>query len=287
MKTALSAQFKARKANKNYSHKRLRNTSLLAVLLLCFSISAGAEDNAPSSDAAQANNPLANFKAFNLHNYYIGELTDTDEYANQFWMRYAQPFSIGKTNWLMRASLPVNTNPVGPNLSHETGVGDMNVFAAYLIDTGNPALSFGIGPQITMPSADKDALGSEKWSAGLVNVLFDASSKKFQYGYLLSWQASFAGADKRTDVNVGALQPFLFYQLGGGTYLRSTAVMTRNFENDTYSVPIGFGIGQVIPRDNVVFNAFIEPQVSVADKGAGWPEWQVFLGLNMQFKNRY
>ena len=75
---------------------------------------------------------------------------------------YARPFSLGHTNWLMRASLPVNTYPVPPEIDHETGLGDLNVFAAYLIDTGNPALSVGIGPQITAPTASKDALGSEQ-----------------------------------------------------------------------------------------------------------------------------
>jgi len=46
--------------------------------------------------AAQANNPLANMVAFNIQNYYIGELTESDENANQLWLRYAQPFSIAK-----------------------------------------------------------------------------------------------------------------------------------------------------------------------------------------------
>jgi hypothetical protein len=184
----------------------------------------------------------------------------------------------------MRASLPINTFPVLPGLDHETGLGDLNVFAAYLIDTGNPALSVGIGPQITAPTASKDALGSEQWSAGFVHTLFNASSPRIQYGYLLSWQASFSGSDDRDEVNLGAFQPFVFYQLGGGTYLRSTAVMAYDFEHSTYSVPIGLGIGQVVPREKVVFNVFIEPQVSVADDGAGWPKWQVFVGLNTQFK---
>jgi hypothetical protein len=31
-------------------------------------------------------------------------------------------------------------------------------------------------------------------------------------------------------------------------------------------------------------NLFIEPQWSVADDGAGWPEWQVFIGFNMIFQ---
>ena len=117
-----------------------------------------------------------------------------------------------------------------------------------------------------------------------MNTLFNFASPIFQYGYLLSWQASFAGEDDREDVNVAAFQPFLFYQLGGGTYLRSTGAMVWNLENDGYSVPIGFGIGQVIPTDGTIFNVFIEPQVSAADKGAGWPEWQIFVGLNMQYQ---
>ena len=36
-------------------------------------------------------------------------------------------------------------------------------------------------------------------------------------------------------------------------------------------------------KGKTVFNAFVEPQWSVADKGPGWPEWQVFVGFNMQF----
>lgn len=278
----------------NNKRAPLRCAAIAASALILLASEAGAEGNPSQAGAdpgnssvdsvAQANNPLANFTAFNTHNYYIGELTNPDEYANQVWFRYAQPFELAETDWLLRVSLPVNTSPDSPGSGHLTGLGDLNAFAAYLLDTGNPSLSVGLGPQITMPTASADVLGSEKWSAGFVHTLFNFKSPKFQYGYLLSWQGSFAGNEGRDDVNLGALQPFLFYQLGGGTYLRSSAVMAYNFDNDTYSVPIGLGIGQVIPRDDVVFNIFVEPQFSIADKGAGWPEWQVFLGINMQFK---
>jgi len=233
--------------------------------------------------AAQANNPLANMTAFNIQDYYVGDLSDSDEDANQLWFRFAQPFSLGKTDWLMRASLPLNTFPTQPDDDHETGLGDLNIFAAYLFDTGNPAVSFGFGPQLTMPTATKDELGSEKWSAGFANVLFNAESRKFQYGYLLTWQASFAGDSDRSDVNTGALQPFAFYQLGKGLYLRSAPIWVYDFDNDYYSVPLGLGIGQVIPQGKTVFNIFIEPQVSVLDHGPGQPQWQIFTGFNMQF----
>ena len=146
----------------------------LAAVLFWLAGGASAQERSAVSEAnpaasagsavAQANNPLAKFTAFNVHNYYIGELTDPEKNANQVWLRYAQPFSIAQTHWLLRASLPCN------------------------------------------------------------------------------------------------------------------------FDNGDYNVPLGLGIGQVIPTKKAVFNIFIEPQVSVADKGAGWAKWQIFLGLNTQFK---
>jgi len=254
------------------------------ILLLSFLLNIIHVSSHAAEDAAQANNPLADMTAFNLQNYYIGELTETDEDANQFWLRYAKPFAIGKTNWIMRASLPLNSFPTPPTGDTETGLGDFNIFAAYIIDIGNPAVSFGIGPQLTTPTASDEALGSEKRSAGFANVLFNASSPKFQYGYLLTWQHSFAGPGDRADVNMGAFQYFGFYQLGSGWYLRSAPIWVYNFENDNYSVPLGLGIGKVIMAGNRVYNIFVEPQVSVADDGPGMPEWQIFCGFNMQFK---
>lgn len=257
--------------------------ALVVVLVMGLAPDARAED-APNA-AAQANNPLANMTALNFQDYYIGELTEVDESANQFWVRFAKPIPVSTTDWLMRASLPLNSYPAPPSGDKKTGLGDFNIFAAYLIDTGNPALSLGVGPQLTMPTATEDALGSGKWSAGLANVLFNAKSRKLQWGYLLTWQASFAGDDDRADVNMGAFQPFAMLQLGGGKYLRSAPIWVYNFETDAYSVPLGIGVGKVIKRGKTVYNAFVEPQFSIADDGAGQPDWQIFFGFNMQFMN--
>jgi hypothetical protein len=258
--------------------------ALLVTALATLAGLAHAQDAPSASDVAQSNNPLADVTAFNIHNYYIGKLTETDETGNQFWLRMAKPFSIGDTKWLMRASLPVNTYPAPPDQQHETGLGDFNAFAAYLIDLGNPAISFGVGPLISAPTATKDSTGSGKWSAGFVNILFNATSPRFQYGYLLTWQGSFAGDENREAVSTAAFQPILIYQLGGGTYLRSTPIMSYDFKKDTYTVPLGLGVGQIWKRGKTIYNLFVEPQWSVADKGSGWPAWQVFVGFNMVFK---
>jgi hypothetical protein len=267
------------------STKKIFGVIGVAVAVICLSISSVVLAQDEGHVAAQANNPLANFKAFNIHNYYIGDITTSGDTANQFWLRYAQPVSLGDSAWLIRASLPVFSLPVKENGDWKTGVGDFNVFAAWLVPVKSPAISFGVGPLLNVPTAMEDELGSEKWSAGVANILFDARSALFQYGYLLTWQHSFAGGNNRDDVNVAAFQPFAMLQLGGGHYLRSTGIMTYNIENDNYSVPIGLGYGKVFKVDNVVYNAFIEPQVSVLDDGPGQPEWQVFIGFNMQFVN--
>lgn len=235
------------------------------------------------SDAAQANNPLASITAFNVQGYYIGEFNGIDEDATQLLLRYATPFSVGSSNWLVRATMPFNSFPAGPNFSSETGPGDIDVFATYLFDTGNPAVSFGIGPQVVLPTASPHALGSEQWQLGLANVYFNAESAKFQYGYLAIYRAGIGDTNGRERVSLFAGQPFAFIQMGNGWYTGAAPVWTYDFESGDYSVPLGARIGRVWKRGGTVFNAFAEPQVSVLEDGPGQPDWQIFLGLNMQF----
>ncbi|PVB59853.1 hypothetical protein DCO57_20395 [Labrenzia sp. 011] len=237
--------------------------------------------NAP--DLSQANNPLAAFNTFNLQNQYNGNLSNLDTNSNAFYLRGALPVSVFGGDWLVRATLPINTVPTSLTGGHTTGIGDFNVFAAYLIDTGIPDLSFGIGPQITAPTATDRTLGSDKLSLGLANVLFNYSNPKFQWGYLLTWQASVAGDNDRKDVNAGAFQPLLIGQLGDGWYARSTAIWTYDFESDNYNIPLGLGLGRVIKGKKAIINMFVEPQISVASRGAGQSEWGVFGGINFQF----
>ncbi|MFV0431426.1 MAG: hypothetical protein ACK5MJ_04515 [Alphaproteobacteria bacterium] len=252
-------------------------SAILYAILSTQSISFAEE----TSSTTDANNPLSQMKAFSTHNYYIGDLTGLDNNANQTWFRFAAPFSLGNTDWVLRASLPMNVTPTGDG--HEFGLSDLNLLFAYLIDVGVSGISLGVGPTFTLPTASDDSLGWEKWTAGVSQAFFDTRSPKFQYGYLLTWQHSFAGNNERNNVDLGTFQPFLFYQLSQGYYLRSSATMSYDLESDNYNIPIGLGIGKVIQTDYAVFNAFIEPQYSVASRGVGQAEWQVFAGLNIQF----
>jgi hypothetical protein len=211
-----------------------------------------------ASNAAQANNPLADFRAFNLHNYYIPELSgDIDSTSNNFVLRYAQPF--GK--WLMRASLPFLRVP-----------------------TGVTSTESGVGPQLVFDTASETATGSGKTQAGVAAVYFDASSRFFQWGGLLTYRTDIAGSSSRPDTSVLAAQPFYFFQLGNGNYIRGAPIWAFDLENDSYHVPFGLGFGKVVPTEKVVFNFFVEPQFTILSKGPGQPEFQLFMAINMQFK---
>lgn len=243
-----------------------------------------AQEPAADADQAlkQANNPLANMKALNFHDYAIRDVSGTDQSANTFWVRYAQPVKTGFGDWLLRASLPLSRVPTGMEES-ESGVGDANVFAAYLLDSGDPSVSYGIGPLVGLPTATEDETGTDQWSAGAAAVMFDASSSVFQYGSLVTYQHKIGGSDRVDDVNLLAVQPFGFLQLGDGLSFRSTGIWAFDLENGDYSVPIGAGLGKVVKAGHIVFNLFVEPQFTVLDEGVGQPEFQVFFGFNTQF----
>ena len=249
-----------------------------------FTFAQSTEANSKPSAEAEANNPLANFTAVNFQNYYIGDLTGPAADANQFFLRVAQPFKLFNVKWLGRLTLPVNTLPVSAtNINTTTGLGDLNIFTAGLIDLGDPAISFGVGPLITFPTATEPNLGSDKWTIGVANVLFNARSPKFQWGYLITYEHSFAGDSDRATVNRGAFQPFGFYQLGTGWYLRTAPIWAFNFQNGNFNIPLGLGAGKVIKSGKTTYNFFVEPQYTVAFSGDNQPQWQIYFALNMQF----
>lgn len=242
------------------------------------------EEKKEGASAAQANNPLANMTALNFHNYYVPKLTDApgDAYLNTTWVRFAKPFSSGKL--LLRVSVPMSTvalPDVGGVVNAENGLGDINAFMSYNF-ISKPNMTVGIGPMLTAPTASDDLLGTGKWQVGFAFVAFVVKSPEFQLGGLVTWQTSIAGDDERSSTNNSALQPFYFWQLGKGAYLRGAPIWYFDFKNSAYSVPIALGIGKVFKVENTVFNCFVEPQYSMLHKGTQ-PQFQLFMGINLQF----
>lgn len=247
-------------------------------LCCLFPLSLSAQSGDNSQMLKQANNPLADIKAFSVHNYYTPRAYGSSEGMNSMWFRYTQP--VGRV--LLRASLPVNTIP-SAEAQATSGLGDFTMLGAYLLTKPSSSNQIGLGPVITAPTATSTVLGSGKWQAGAALAGYFAGSNTMQLGFLGIWQHSFAGDALRQEVNVMTLQPFLMWQLGKGYYLRSTGIAMLDFENDNYYVPLGLGAGKIIRKDNLVFNLFVEPQYTVYQSGVNVPRTQIFIGINTQF----
>jgi hypothetical protein len=143
-------------------------------------------------------------------------------------------------------------------------------------------LELGVGPQLTVPSAPKDQLGTGKWQAGAAGVVISPHPWGL-LGGLVTYQHSFAGDEDRATQNTLQAQPFGFYNLPKGFYLRSAATWNFDLERGDYYIPLGLGVGKVWKTvDGTTLNLFVEPQGTVAHEGVA-PKLQVFMGLNMQF----
>jgi hypothetical protein len=228
----------------------------------------------------EANNPLASFVSFNVQDYYFAKLTDTDEVGNTAWLRFISP--IGK-KIIFRASVPLPTKYLGNDTTYQSGIGNINIFAAYLLSKPKATSTVGIGPLVVAPTITEN-LGSKKWQLGGAFVYFNAKSSTLQWGGLITYQHSVGGSSDDPKASVAAVQPFYFFQLGKGTYLRGAPIWVFDLENNGINIPFGIGLGKVVPVDKIVFNIFLETQFAIYNKGGGQPIFTLFGGINMQFK---
>ncbi len=265
----------------------MRHFLFIGLMIFGLSNISAQDKKSEAANLAQANNPLAKMTAINFHNYYIPKLTEApdDMYLNTAWIRFAKPLANGKL--LLRVSAPLVTTPDAPLPSGgwdmKSGLGDINAFLSYSFKS-DATQTIGIGPLVSIPTETETGLGAGKWQAGFANVAFFAKSPVIQYGYLLTWQASFAGDDDRDDTSLMAMQPFAMWQLGKGTYVRSAAIWAFDLKNDNYHIPFSVGLGKIVKVNNTVFNIFIEPQYSVLHSGTQ-PQLQLFAGINLQLVN--
>ena len=260
---------------------------ICVVLGISFPLFSQSEKEAADKEAAEkalknANNPLANFTAFNIQNYYYSKLAGTNEVANTSWLRFVSP--IGK-KIIFRASASIPTKIPANEYSYKSGIGNINIFGAYVLSkTGAPA-TVGAGPLVVTPSLT-NGMGSQQWQFGGAFVYFNAKSAKIQWGGLVTYQHSVGGNSEDPKSSVAILQPFYFFQLGKGTYLRGAPIWILDFENNAYNIPFGLGIGQVIKVGRTVFNIFLEPQYTMYNKGDGLPLFAMFGAINMQFMKK-
>ncbi|WP_456021770.1 hypothetical protein [Pseudomonas protegens] len=106
-------------------------------------------DNA--EDSNKSNNPLNVAPGANLQDYSTPRLYDSNAHTHDVLLRGPLPIApndfIGVPQ-LIRATLPISTRP-DPHSGYSTGIGDLNLFAIFIVKT--EGVQLGVGPLITAP----------------------------------------------------------------------------------------------------------------------------------------
>lgn len=255
-------------------------TENFGLALLLFAGTAAAQEHQAVNEA---NNPLTPKITINFQDYFVPNFIDTpgNPESNQFLLRGLVPSDMFDLPQLLRFTLPIATAPDEPG-GYVTGLGDLTLMDLFILPK-HGEVTFGAGPVIVIPTATDDSLGSGKWQIGAAGV-FVAPQTWGLVGGFATYQRSFAGQSDRDDVSLLTLQPIVNVNLKDGWYLRSSATWNFNLESGRSYIPVGLGLGKVIPLENgITLNAFVEPQYTVWHDGPGAPRWQIFAGMNFQF----
>jgi len=237
---------------------------------------------APSeSEVATANNPIAPMNAIYFQNYYAPTVYGFPGSDNLLDLRTL----VVSGRQIIRATLPIASVEDG-NGNQKSGLGDFNVFDAIRVSPETSKDVLAVGPMLVAPTATNPALGQGKWQAGLAAVGLHALPGGSLLIGIFTWQHSFAGEHSRSDAQVATFQPIAALSIGGGYYVRSSGIWKFDIRNNRTFIPVGVGFGKVFKTGDAIVNAFIEPQFTVYHNGAGLPSFQLFSGLNFQFRKK-
>ena len=269
---------------------------LLAMFILFSATSVIAAEGGGDDLRAKAQNPVSSMYSLPLK--LTLDFGAPDDEAVFFNVNPVLPVTVGDWNLVNRIIIPAIVSVDGfiggtpdipegaPSQDRETGLGDIN-YSLYFSPADAKGMIWGLGPSINLPTANKDQLGSGKWSGGAAGVVL-LQPKWGTYGGLIRQLWSFAGDDDRSDVNQFLIEPFLNYNLEGGWYLITDMIITANWDapsSQRWTVPIGGGIGKLFSIGKQTINSRLEAYYMV-EKPDNAPDWQIIFTWQFLFPKK-
>jgi hypothetical protein len=249
-------------------------------------IEAGEDETSELARAVQ--NPIADLISLPFQNntsFNFGPREGTQNVLN---IQPVIPVDLSE-DWLMitRTIIPVVSQPsFAPGQDRENGLGD-TLFSAFVSPKDQDLWLagqwlWGVGPAVLLPTSTDDRLGAGEWGAG-PSAVFLTLQGRWVVGSLFSNVWSFSGD---SDVNLFTWQPFVNYNLDDGWYLTSSPLITANWEADsdnTWTVPVGGGIGKIFRIGKQPINASLQSFYNVEEPDDLGPEWSIRFQLQFLF----
>ena len=229
--------------------------------------------------AKSAQNPVAAMISLPLQNNTNFNVGPEEETQNILNIQPVIPFSLNE-NWnlITRTIIPVISQPkFAPGQDRENGIGDVQ-FSAFLspVQPTSGGWIWGAGPIAQLDTSTDDRLGAQRWGLG-PSVVVLRPTGAWVLGALINNVFDVGGDDDRDDINQMLIQPFVNYNFPDkpGRYLTFAPIITANWEADsdnTWTVPLGGGIGQIIKwgKTPVNLQASAYYNVESPENGADW-----------------
>jgi hypothetical protein len=186
---------------------------------------------------------------------------------------------------------PRLAEPVGPfpGIDPEFGLG--NVAPQFFFTPAHEGDGFvwGLGFNAWLPTASDKVLGINEWGGGPTAVALWIQGPLLA-GVLVNntWAGDQSHGSSVTGdrINQLSVQPFIFYNLPEGWYVASLPIITADWTvtEDRWTVPIGGGIGRVVPvgdtlinaRLDAYYNGLLDPAPGITNIG----DWSVKFTLH-------
>jgi hypothetical protein len=258
-----------------------------ASLALALTCPSGANAALSAEELAKlAQNPIANLISVpfqNNTNLNYGPLEGTQNILN---IQPVIPISLNKDwNLITRTIFPLIWQPELSPLEDSTfGLGDTQV-SAFLSPSNAKGWIWGVGAIAQIPTRTDSALGNENWGLGPTAVLLHLEhGSPWVYGMLINNVWSLDTSNSDPSYNNGLIQPFVNYNLPGGTYINSAPILTVNWEaeGEQWTVPVGAGIGRIFHLGKLPVNTQLGGYYNVVKPEDG-PDWQIRLQVQLMF----
>ena len=238
-------------------------------------------------------NPLANIKAVMTDNVIGFDTGNTDDTSFGFQIQpiYAIDMPDKGFTLIPRAVIPImglepgtDVPIVGQPDPTDTksvwGLGDsiVQLFVAPHTEAG---WKWGVGPQVSLPTATKNQLEGPQWGLGVAGVVTGNITEKLSFAGIAGNHWGNSG-----NFNTMTLQPMFFYNLSPGVALAYNAAISADWEassDNRWTVPLGLSYNKTWDMGGGHgFDLMIGPYYNVV-RPDGAAKWQIRFGLNWLF----
>lgn len=267
---------------------RMRVVWAFASLLLATAFAPSARAALSAEELAKlAQNPIANLVSVpfqNNTNLNYGPEGGTQNILN---IQPVIPVTLNRDwNLITRTIFPLVWLPdLSPQTDATFGLGDTQ-FSAFLSPSdASSGWIWGVGAIAQLPTHTEKVLGNANWGLGPTAVVLHlAKGDPWVYGMLINNVWSLGTASDAPAYNNGLIQPFVNYNLPGGTYISSSPIVTVDWEaeGEQWTVPVGAAIGHIFHLGRLPVNTQLGGYHNVVRPEDG-PDWQIRFQMQLMF----